>query len=298
MTSKQLILLGPPGAEVEAQAIAIAGQWQVPAVSMPKLVRQAVLGESAAGQKIREHREKEETLPDELLLKLLRQRFEQPDVMLKGLVLDGFPTTLAQATGLDELMGTFGLDLPDVAYIKTSTGILLNRLSGISGESVSVLRSRITAYKEEIIPVMEYYQQPFADEGSSRFTVINGSQSVAEVTNAIARIGEEETGAARFISEAELDELMAQESLLVVDCVASWCAPCKQVSPMIDRLAETFCDRATVVKLDFDNNRQVAKRFKLKGMPSVMFFKGGELRETLTGAKLYQVYSDAMTALL
>lgn len=298
MTSKQLILLGPPGAEVEAQAIAIAGQWQVPAVSMPKLVRQAVLGESAAGQKIREHREKEETLPDELLLKLLRQRFEQPDVMLKGLVLDGFPTTLAQAKGLDELMGAFGLDLPDVAYIKTSTGILLNRLSGISGESVSVLRSRITAYKEGIIPVMEYYQQPVADGGSSRFTVINGSQSVAEVTNAIARIGEEETGAARFISEAELDELMAQESLLVVDCVASWCAPCKQVSPMIDRLAETFCDRATVVKLDFDNNRQVAKRFKLKGMPSVMFFKGGELRETLTGAKLYQVYSDAMTALL
>ena len=53
-----------------------------------------------------------------------------------------------------------------------------------------------------------------------------------------------------------------------------------------------------MVKLDFDNNRPVAKRFKLKGMPSVMFFKDGELKETLTGMKVYQIYSDAMEALL
>ena len=263
MKSKQLILLGPPGAGVEVQAIALAEQWQVPHVSVPKLIRQAVIGESAAGQVVRDCREKGEPIPDELLLKLLRKRFEQPDVVLKGWVLDGFPTTLAQAEALDGLLASFGLDVAEVAYVKASTGILINRLTEDSGESVSVLRGRITDYKEGIVPVMAYYQQLQAD-GSSRFTVVNGSQSVAEVTSAITQIGIEDTGAARFVDEAELDVLVEKATVLVVDCVASWCGPCKQVSPLIDRLAEEYCDRATVVKLDFDNNRRVAKRLSLR----------------------------------
>ena len=105
-------------------------------------------------------------------------------------------------------------------------------------------------------------------------------------------------GAARFIDEAELDTLSETEFLLVVDCVASWCGPCKQVSPLVDRLAETYREQATVVKLDFDNNRQVAKRFGLKGMPSVMFFKQGELQETLTGMKPYSIYEKTLSKLL
>ena len=300
MKSKQLILLGPSGAGVEEQATQVAEQWQVPHVSMSKLIRMAVIAESAVGQDIHRYREKGKPVPDELLLKLLRKRFEQPDVMLKGWVLDGFPTTLVQAEAFDRLLAAFGLDMAEVAYIKASTGILISRLSKESGESVSVLRSQITDYKEGIIPVMEYYQQLQADRGagSSGFTVVNGSQSKAEVANAIARIGIEESGAARFIDEAELNTLIEKEPLLVVDCVASWCGPCKQVSPLIDQLAENHSDRATVVKLDFDNNRPVAKRFKLKGMPSVMFFRDGELKETLTGAKIYQTYDEVITSLL
>ncbi|MGB7485990.1 MAG: nucleoside monophosphate kinase [Phormidesmis sp.] len=301
MQSKQLILLGPPGAGVSAQAIALADQWQVPYVSMPGLMRQAIVKASAVGTEIQAYRAQAAPIPDELLIKLLRQRFEQPDVMLNGWVLDGFPSTLAQAKALDELLLSFGLPEAAAAYIKASTGILINRLAAEDGvsESVSVLRSQITDYKEQIVPVMSYYQQKEAKGAAapSRLTVINGSQSVAEVTNALVRLEHEETGAARFIDEAELDVLIKQESLLVVDCVASWCGPCKQVSPLIDRLAEAYSDRASVVKLDFDNNRQVAKRFELKGMPSVMFFKDGELRETLTGMKLYQQYDDAIARL-
>ena len=146
MTSHQLILLGPPGADVAAQAMQVAEQWQVPCVSMKKLMREAVLSESAVGQAVRSCREKGEPVPDELLLKLLRKRFEQPDVMLKGWVLEGFPTTLAQAEGVDQLLSACGLDAAEGAYIKASTGILINRLSQESGESVSVLRGQITDY--------------------------------------------------------------------------------------------------------------------------------------------------------
>ncbi len=302
MESKQLILLGPPGADVETQAIALAKQWQVPPVSMTGLIRQAIVKESAIGIDVRTYRENAEPIPDELLIKLLRQRFEQPDVMLNGWVLAGFPDTLAQAEALDKLLLSFGLPVAKAAYIKASTGILINRLTAREeiSESVSVLRSRVTEYKQTIVPIMEYYQQKESKGAAapSRLTVVNGSQSAAEVINALAQLENKETGAARFIDEAELNTLMKTESLLVVDCVASWCGPCKQVSPLVDRLAEEYSDRATVVKLDFDNNRQVSKRFGLKGMPSVMFFKQGELQETLTGMKPYTIYAKAMTQLL
>ncbi|MEM8612569.1 MAG: thioredoxin family protein [Cyanobacteria bacterium P01_H01_bin.105] len=99
-------------------------------------------------------------------------------------------------------------------------------------------------------------------------------------------------------NESELDSLLAQESLLVVDCMASWCGSCKQVTPLIDQLAEAYCDRINVMKIDFDTNQQVPKRFGLKGMPAVMFFKGGELVETLTGVKSYQAYNAAVSRFL
>ena len=58
------------------------------------------------------------------------------------------------------------------------------------------------------------------------------------------RLENEETGAARFLSsEDELDALVARGTFVVIDCVASWCAPCKQVSPLVDRLAQTYADQ-------------------------------------------------------
>ena len=306
MNSKQLILLGPPGAGAQAQARSLAEQWQVPCISMAKLLRQAIVKETAVGSEVQDYRQKNKTIPDELMIKLLRKRFEQPDVMLSGWVLEGFPGTLTQAEALDKLILSFDLPEAGAAYIKASTGILISRLSeeDDAGGGLSTLRKRVTDYKEQIVPVMEYYQQKERKGAAapSRLTIVNGSQSAVEVTNALAQLEHEDTGAARFIDEAELDALLETgaktESLLVVDCVASWCGPCKQVSPLVDRLAETYREQATVVKLDFDNNRQVAKRFGLKGMPSVMFFKQGELQETLTGMKPYSIYDKTLSDLL
>ncbi|MEL6471049.1 MAG: thioredoxin family protein [Cyanobacteria bacterium J06623_4] len=111
-------------------------------------------------------------------------------------------------------------------------------------------------------------------------------------------MGEDNSGAARFVrDEAELDSLIEEAPLLVVDCIASWCGPCKLVTPLIDRLADEYGERVSVVKLDFDSNKQVSKRFGLRGMPSVMFFKAGELSRTLTGVKPYKAYSETLMEL-
>jgi thioredoxin 1 len=96
---------------------------------------------------------------------------------------------------------------------------------------------------------------------------------------------------ATFIQdEAELDALLAAEPLLVVDCTATWCGPCKLVAPMMDELAEDYADRAKVYKLDVDVNKPIAKRFEVKSIPAVMIFKQGELVEKVVGAKPYADY--------
>jgi len=102
-------------------------------------------------------------------------------------------------------------------------------------------------------------------------------------------------GTATFIQdETEFDSLLKSESLLVVDCTATWCGPCKLVAPLIDRLADDYRDRAKVFKLDLDSNKPVAKRFGIRSIPAVMVFKQGKLMETLIGIKPYEEFTDAV----
>ena len=101
-------------------------------------------------------------------------------------------------------------------------------------------------------------------------------------------------GTAFIQDETEFDALLAAEPLLVVDCTATWCGPCKLVAPLIDRLADEYSDKAKVFKLDIDANKPIPKRFGLKSIPAVMYFKQGELVETLVGVKTYEDFSGAI----
>ncbi len=106
-------------------------------------------------------------------------------------------------------------------------------------------------------------------------------------------------GAARLIQdETEFDALLTNEGVMVVDCTASWCGPCKLVAPLIDKLAEEYGDRAQVFKLDVDSNKPLAKRFGVRSIPAVMYFKAGELQETLVGVKPYEEFSSNIDQLL
>ena len=295
MSTQQFILVGPPGSGVRAQAAALAERWHIPHVSMGKLVREAIANASAIGVEARAYVEAGERVPDELAIKLIRKRFEQPDTMLNGWVLDGFPRTLAQAQAFDEWWLAMGQPMATAVELQVITGLLLNRLAAEPGqaESLSSLRQRLALHGAETAPLLEYYRQ------RSQLKTVNANLSFAEVAWALAQLGEGESGAARLIQdEAELDALLAEKPRLVVEFMASWCGSCKRVMPSIDKLAEAYGDRVTVMKIDFDANRQISKRFELKGIPAVMFFKHGERLETLTGVKSYQDYNAAVTRLL
>ena len=101
--------------------------------------------------------------------------------------------------------------------------------------------------------------------------------------------------AAEYIpDESTLDNLLTSKPLVVVDCTASWCGPCKLVAPLMDQLSEEYGDQVTVVKLDIDSNKPVAKRFGIKSIPAVLFFKQGEQVDTVIGAKPYSEFSETL----
>ena len=102
-------------------------------------------------------------------------------------------------------------------------------------------------------------------------------------------------GTAAFIQDtAEFETHRTSTYLFVVDCTASWCGPCKVIAPFIDQLAENSGDRAKVMKLDIDAHRALGKELGLKSIPAVLFFKEGELVETIVGVKTYENYSDSV----
>ena len=80
------------------------------------------------------------------------------------------------------------------------------------------------------------------------------------------------------------DEVLKSDKPVLVDFWASWCAPCRMLAPTIDDVAGDFEDRAKVVKLDVDSNGDTAAKYNIKGIPTLLLFKDGVIKEQIVGA--------------
>jgi thioredoxin 1 len=79
-------------------------------------------------------------------------------------------------------------------------------------------------------------------------------------------------------------EVLSAETPVLVDFTAVWCGPCKQIAPLIDQLADEYVGKVKVTKLDIDENPGMAAKFGIRGVPTLMVFKGGELVAQHVGA--------------
>jgi thioredoxin 1 len=81
------------------------------------------------------------------------------------------------------------------------------------------------------------------------------------------------------------EEIEGGEGLSIVDFWAEWCGPCHAVAPAIASLAEEYAGKVKIGKLDVDSNRRVTERFNVRSIPSILYFKDGELVETVIGVR-------------
>ncbi len=78
-------------------------------------------------------------------------------------------------------------------------------------------------------------------------------------------------------------EQSVKDGVVLVDFWAEWCAPCRRLSPTVDQLAEDYNGRLTVAKVNVDDNPLTPTRFFIKGIPTLLLFKDGALKETIVG---------------
>jgi len=79
-------------------------------------------------------------------------------------------------------------------------------------------------------------------------------------------------------------EVMKSNVPVLVDFWAEWCEPCRRMGPVVDAVAQKFGETAKIVKLNVDDNPSVTQRFGIKGIPTMIVFKGGKEAERLVGA--------------
>ena len=88
---------------------------------------------------------------------------------------------------------------------------------------------------------------------------------------------------AKEFTDSEMDNLLAQESLIVIDFWAEWCGPCKKLSPLLDEIAAEIGDDVTIAKINVDEERELGAMFQVMSIPSVLLFKNGEKVDEFIG---------------
>jgi thioredoxin 1 len=88
----------------------------------------------------------------------------------------------------------------------------------------------------------------------------------------------------KTLSDSNFDESIKQ-GVVLVDLWAEWCGPCRRLAPTVDALASEYDGRATVAKLNIDENPETPSKYRVLGIPTLLVFKDGELADTLVGLR-------------
>lgn len=89
----------------------------------------------------------------------------------------------------------------------------------------------------------------------------------------------------KHVSDASFDaDVLQADGPVLVDYWAAWCGPCKMIAPLLDQAATEFQGRVTIAKLNVDENPNTAARYQVRGIPTLMLFKQGQVAATKVGA--------------
>lgn len=100
------------------------------------------------------------------------------------------------------------------------------------------------------------------------------------------------------ITEQNLESVLAEGKLVVIDFGAAWCGPCRRVAPVLEALSKDYEGQAVIGRVDIEASEDIALRYGVRNIPTVVFVKGGEVVDTLVGLNPRAKYEDKIKALL
>lgn len=210
-----LILLGPPGAGKGTQAKVLEDQFGLIQLSTGDLLRQAVAAGTEAGTQAKAVMEAGDLVRDEIVVSILRDRLSDPDCAA-GVILDGFPRTIPQATALSELLGSLGTQVHAAISLEVEDDVMVVRISGrytcdncgegyhetfkrpaVEGtcdkcgsqhfrkradDNPDTVRRRLVAYHAETAPLIAYY------EGQECLRTLDAMGDIDAITDGLRQI--------------------------------------------------------------------------------------------------------------
>jgi thioredoxin 1 len=105
-------------------------------------------------------------------------------------------------------------------------------------------------------------------------------------------------GKAIEITDANFEEILKSDKPVLVDFWAEWCGPCKMIGPIVEELAGDYEGKAVIGKVDVDSNPAVASALGIRSIPTLMFFKGGQIVDKQVGAVPKAVLAQKLNAQL
>ncbi len=101
------------------------------------------------------------------------------------------------------------------------------------------------------------------------------------------------------VSDANFDqEVLQSEQPVLVDFWAVWCGPCKAIAPMVDGVATTYSGKLKVAKVNVDQNGATPSRYGIRGIPTLLFFKGGKVADQIVGYVPQEVIEEKIKRLI
>jgi thioredoxin 1 len=92
-------------------------------------------------------------------------------------------------------------------------------------------------------------------------------------------------GDVQQVSDSSFESDVLKSDLpVLIDFWAPWCGPCKAIAPVVDELAKEYAGRLKIVKMNVDDNPQTPSKYGVRGIPNLILFKGGQVREQIVGA--------------
>ena len=184
-----VILFGPPGAGKGTQAQMLVSEFGMVQLSTGDMLRAAIAAESELGLKAKYIMDAGQLVSDDIMIGMISERMDAPDCA-NGVILDGFPRTVAQAEALDQMFADKNIALDSVIEIAVDEAALFARIENRAAETggsrsddnAEVLAERLKVYHANTAPILPYYKD------KNKLVTIDGMQSIDKVSEDIRSV--------------------------------------------------------------------------------------------------------------